>query len=221
MRFPKAPAGHGRTFPVPVAGIPAVLGLVTIGVALAFAAPAAADPLPPADPAAPVDPVPAPPDPGAGVPAPAPAPLALGPLGAIGVPGGMDALLLGQTAAPALPGTQPATPAASTNVFDYSQFLNPQNYRVPTPDQVSPYQLAPGEPGPFQRIDALKGVHAIGHGAIGRMPIEQLSEPLPGTAPPPGTNIPMGPLQNLAPDPAVPDPAPPLVPGDPALPPPP
>ena len=91
------------------------------------------------------------------------------------------------------------------SILDESQFLNPLNYRVPTPDQAteygSPYQLAPGVPGPFARVDGLKGQHAIVHGALGRMPIGELSQPLDGTAPPPGTAIPAGPMQNL-PDPA-------------------
>jgi hypothetical protein len=63
-----------------------------------------------------------------------------------------------------------------------------------------------------------KGLHAIGHAALGRMPRVELGQPLPGTAPPPGTAIPLGLVQFL-PDPAelvAPDPAvlvpPPLAP---------
>ena len=91
--------------------------------------------------------------------------------------------------------------------------LLPQYYRMPTPDMTSPYQLTQDAPaGPFARVDAFKGVHALLHGALGRMPADQLGDPLPGTAPPPGFVIPAGPEQFL-PDPAaLPDPAPPPLP---------
>jgi hypothetical protein len=132
-------------------------------------------------------------------------------------------LLLGQTPVPAVAGTAPAAPP-NVDILDGTQLLMPQNYRVPTPDQTSPYQLAPGVPGPFARVDAYKGVHAMLHGALGRMPADQLGQPLPGTAPPPGTNIPAGPEQFL-PDPAAPPPpatpgvpGAPVAPADPALP---
>ena len=161
-------------------------GLAATAAAMAFVAAAAADPEPLADPAAP------PPQPGVAM---------LGPLGALPGPGGAD-FLLGQYPVPSAPGAQGAAPP-DVSVLDAGQFLNPLNYRVPTPDQVSPYELAPGTPGPFARVDAMKGAHAIVHGALGRMPLGQLSEPLPGTAPPPGTQLPAGPVQNL-PDPIAP-----------------
>lgn len=176
-------------------------GVTAFTAAMAFAAAAAADPEPPADPGAP------PLQPGVAM---------LGPLGALPGPGGAD-FLLGQYPVPSAPGAQGAAPP-DVSVLDAGQFLNPLNYRVPTPDQVSPYQLAPGTPGPFARVDAMKGAHAMVHGALGRMPLGQLSEPLPGTAPPPGTQLPAGPVQNL-PDPLAPDqvPAPlPLGPEQPA-----
>jgi hypothetical protein len=175
---------------------------------LAFPAVAAADP-PPVDPAAPVDAAPLA-DPAA-IPPPGPPPgMVLGPLGAVTGGSPLD-LILGQYPVPSAPGGQPAAPP-SADLLNAGQFLNPTNYRVPPPDQVSPYPLAQGEPGPFARVDGLKGLHAIVHGALGRMPADQLSEPLPGTAPPPGTNIPAGPVQNL-PDPAI---AEARVPADPA-----
>jgi len=112
-------------------------------------------------------------------------------------------LLLGQYPTPALPGAaQPVGP--SPDILAAGSFLNPSNYRVPAPDQVSPYPLQEGvPPGPFARIDGLKGLHAMVHGALGRMPAGDLSEPLPGTAPPAGTAIPVGPEGNLA-DPSAP-----------------
>jgi hypothetical protein len=130
-------------------------------------------------------------------------------------------MLLGQTPAPAVAGSTPAAPP-TVDVLNGSQMLMPQTYRVPAPDQVSPYPLQTGvPPGPFARVDAFKGVHAMVHGALGRMPADQLGQPLPGTAPPPGTNIPAGPEQFL-PDPAAPPspaaPGAPAVPGAPAAP---
>jgi hypothetical protein len=142
---------------------------------------------------------------------------ALGPLGAIAGGGaGAQGYLLGQNAAPSVSGDG-ATPAAQTpDVLDSGQFLLPSNYRMPDydPDSVSPYALTEGTPpGPFARIDAFKGAHSMAHGAIGRMPIGDLGQPLPGTAPPPGTNIPVGPVDGL-PDPGAPPPPflPPLPP---------
>ena len=95
------------------------------------------------------------------------------------------------------------------------QFMNPLNFRMPPPDQVSPYGLGTGDLNAPGRINTAKGVHAYLHAGLGRMPREQLSEPLPGTAPPPGTNIPAG-LGNNLPEPPVPE-APPL-PGAPPVP---
>lgn len=93
------------------------------------------------------------------------------------------------------PGPDPLTSGLS---------LLPQNYRMPTGDQASPYQLAPNDtPSPFGRIDAWKGVHALAHGGLGRMPGGDLGQPLPGTDAPPGVNIPAG-LEQFYVDPAVP-----------------
>lgn len=103
-------------------------------------------------------------------------------------------MVLGESLAPGASGVDPLNAA---------QLLFPQNYRMPTPDMESPYLLTQGAPpGPFARVDGMKGVHALLQGALGRMPADQLGDPLPGTAPPPGTNIPAGPEQFL-PDPAV------------------
>jgi hypothetical protein len=59
----------------------------------------------------------------------------------------------------------------------------------------------------------MKGAHALWHGAMGKLTPDQLGEPLPGTAPPPGTAIPQGLVDFL------PDPAPDLPPEPPAPPP--
>jgi hypothetical protein len=176
----------------------AATGVLAVGAAVASSAIAAADP-PPADPAIPVaDQAPPPPPPG-------PEMGTMGPLGATPSAYGID-VLLSQHPAPAAPGQdQPAAPLPMA-VLNDGQFLNPNNYRVPPADQDSPYALAQGEPGPFARVDGLKGLHAMLQGAMGRMPLDQLSEPLPGTAPAPDVRIPAGPEQNL-PDPAAPVPA--------------
>lgn len=136
----------------------------------------------------------------------------MGPLGFTPGASGFD-LLLSQAPAPALPGQQPAVPVMQTDALNSAAFLLPSQYRVPTPEenQVSPYQLPlVTDPGPFARVEGWKGMHALAHDGIGRMPIGELSQPLAGTAPPPGTALPPGPLQNLPPDPSVPEPAPPL-----------
>lgn len=72
--------------------------------------------------------------------------------------------------------------------------LDPKTYRMPDPgQQPSPYVLTQGAPpGPFAFVEALKGTHAMVHGALGRMPGEDLGTALPGTAPPPGTALPPG-----------------------------
>lgn len=169
------------------------------GAALAFAGSATADPVPPGPPG-PADsapPAPPPPDPG-----PALTPTTSFSNYVAGISGLGPELMLGQSPVPALPGT--TTPAAlpSADVLNAAQLLAPQNYRVPSADQTSPYILEQGvPPGPFARINEWKGVHAMVHGALGRMPADQLGQPLPGTAPPPGVNIPAGPEQFL-PDPA-------------------
>ena len=180
-------------------GAAAMAGII----AVSAAAGAAADPLPPVDPAAPAVPA------ASGPPAPltGPAVSALGPLGAIPGLAGSD-FLLSQYPVPSAPGGVAAAPP-NFDVLNAAQFLNPLNYRVPTPervpDQVSPYVLAPAtDPGPFARVEALKGQHAMLQGALGRMPIGELSTPLDGTAPPPGSVIPAGPEQNL-PDPVLPN----------------
>lgn len=81
----------------------------------------------------------------------------------------------------------PTDPMAPTGI------LMPQYYRMPSGEADSPYVLQTDvPPGPFDRVNAWKGVHALLHGSMGRMPRDDLSQALPGTAPPPGTNIPAG-----------------------------
>lgn len=87
-----------------------------------------------------------------------------------------------------------------------------ENFRMPSGDEVSPYVLQTNvEQGPFARVNAFKGAHALGHAGLGRMPGHLLGTPLPGVEPPPGTNIPAGLEQYYVP-PAAPADVPPPVP---------
>lgn len=92
--------------------------------------------------------------------------------------------------------------AITPDMLGTAALLFPQNYRMPGDDQLSPYPLTEGvPPGPFARVDAYRGVHALLHGALGRMPRDQLGVPLPGTLPLPGTVLPPGLEQFLPPSP--------------------
>lgn len=170
-------------------------GALLCAIPIVTAATAVADPGDPAPldpgPAAAVPDVGSAPDPGAPAEPAPPQVQSLGPLGAAGL--SMDQFLLGQR----VPSDDPGAPVPNTDLLSAGQFLNPTQYRVPGDGADNQYQLQPGTPGPFARVDGLKGTHAMLHGALGRMPAPQLSEPLPGTAPPAGTNIPVGPVGNL------------------------
>ena len=177
------------------------LGAVVVGLAIAAAAPATADP--------------APPDPALIVPAPvaeAPAPLsdtAPPPSGDAAAPssaqqtksnpvGTLTDLLRGAAAAESAdPAVQQSVSA--TNPLASVSLLMPQNFGMPTGDQPSPYALGENAPSGFARVDAYQGVHALLHGALGRMPGSELGQPLAGTAPPPGTAVPPGLVQYFDP----------------------
>lgn len=119
------------------------------------------------------------------------------------------------TADPAPAGTPASDPLAAVGL------LMPQNFGMPDGDQISPYTLSPNSPSGFARIDAYQGVHALLHSGLGRMPRDQLGQPLPGTAPPPGTALPPGLAQFYQDPAAVPPPVERAVtapPADPLLP---
>jgi hypothetical protein len=207
----------------------AAAGFIAVGAAVAFAATAAADPPPP-------EPLPVP---GAPEPPPPPGPpipmlgAPLGPQGlgvlaqngqeqnpaALGAPPvfGLDqTTVLGQNAVPAAPG---ADPGVVPNLNPFNNAYGPQQCLVPSaPGKCEQFDVAPGQENSdvtrrewlgryvdMYRAGMLKG------GLLGQTPQEQLGEPLPGTAPPPGTNIPPG-LVQFQPDPPPPPGAPPLVP---------
>lgn len=173
-------------------------GFAAFGLAVWMAAPAVADPA--ADPTLIVPPA-------------ADAPSAPGPAPAVSAAqqtkadpvGTLTDLLRGATqTAPLNPavvqGVTPANPLASVGL------LMPQNFGMPTGEEPSPYVLGENAPSGFARVDAYQGVHALLHGALGRMPGDQLGQALPGTAPPPGTAVPPGLVQYF-------EPVPPAVPG--------
>ena len=145
-------------------------------------APAGAEPVPPPEPVVPAPALPLPP-----APPPTAAELTAEDPGA---------------ALTGLIGTGAAVAAITPDMLGTASLLFPQNYRMPGDDQLSPYPLTEGvPPGPFARIDAYRGVHALLHGALGRMPRDQLGVPLPGTAPLPGAVLPPGLEQFLPPPP--------------------
>jgi hypothetical protein len=188
-----------------------VVGVLAVGTAVASAAAAAADPAPPvpADPAAPTGP----PDPG-------PPATAMDTMtGILGQstssPTGFD-LLLSQSPVPGVPGNQPAAPMG-VSALDSPQYLFGPNMKLSEQGQQSMYSTGPTDPNappPSGRIDGLQRAHGIWHQGMGRLDLAQLGQPLPGTAPPPGTNLPPGPEQFL-PDPPPPPgaPLPPPLPG--------
>ena len=151
--------------------------------------------------------------------------------GALGAPAvvGLDQnSILGQNAIPSAPGGGPGV-VPNLNVFNNAYGI--QQYEKPSaPGHGEQFDVAPGDENAdvsrrewlgryvdMYRAGMLKG------GLLGQMPKQQLGESLPGTAPPPGTNIPPG-LVEFQPDPAAPPdgaPVPPPAPGAPPLLPPP
>jgi hypothetical protein len=204
---------------------------ITVAAAIAFAATATADP-PPPDPSPPVPAdSPAPPPPGPTVPLMG-APLGPNGLGvlaqngqdanpaALGAPPvvGIDSTtVLGQNPTPAPPG---ADPGAIPNLNVFNNAYGVQQCLTPSaPGKCEEFDVAPGQENAdvsrrewlgryidMYRAGMLKG------GLLGQMPQEQLGESLPGTAPPPGTNIPPG-LVQFQPDPPPPPGAPVPPPG--------
>lgn len=198
----------GRKAKVPNISAVVAVGSLMVGAAVVGPAVATADPAP--QPPPPVDAAPPVPVPvlgsdlgpnglsvlgQAGDPAP-------GPLGAPSVPGLDGTTVLGQNAAPSAPG---AGPGVTPNLRAFNNAYGPQQNLVPSaPGEGEQFDVAPGEENAdvnartwmgryidMYRAGMLKG------GLLGQVPQEQLGEPLPGTAPPPGTNIPSGLGQDL------------------------
>jgi hypothetical protein len=190
----------GTTVAKRVAANIAAAGLLSVGTAVGCAATAAADPPPPV-PADPADPAP-PPDPAAWDPA-APPQTALGTMSAVlnqstPSPTGFD-LLLSQTSVPGTPGGQPPAPP-DLSVVNTLPYLFGPNEKLSEQGQQSMYSAGATDlnaPAPTGRIDAFQRAHGLWHEGLGRLDQGQLGQPLPGTAPPPGTNLPPGPVQFL------------------------
>jgi hypothetical protein len=192
------------------------VAVLMVGAAVFGPAVVAADPAPPPSP--PVDPAPPVTVPvlgsdlgpnglavlgQAGDPAP-------GPLGAPNITGLDGTTVLGQNAAPSAPG---AGPGVTPNLQAFNNAYGPQQNLVPSaPGEGQQFDVAPGDENAnvnartwmgryidMYRAGMLKG------GLLGQVPQEQLGEPLPGTAPPPGTNVPSG-LGEFLPGPGDPPP---------------
>jgi hypothetical protein len=222
----------------------AVAGFLAVGAAVAFSATAVADDGPPPDPAVPVDPGAPPPPPPVGPTIPilgAP----LGPQGfnilaqngvpsapgALGMPADINTnpqALLQQNVAPSAPGV--GAPGAPINLNALNNaYVMPQNEKPAAPGKGTEVGVDPGQEnadlGRFSYVQQWHDLYKAGDLKgilLGRVPQDQLGQPLPGTAPQPGTNIPPGLVQDL-PDPAAPPTpgAPPPAPGAPVLLPPP
>jgi hypothetical protein len=140
--------------------------------------------------------------------------------GAMGAPNvaGLDTTaVLGQNPAPAPPGAAPGAPP-NLNVFNNAYGIA-QNVQPAAPGQGQQFDVAPGQENAnvnrrdwFGRFPDMQRAGLLKGGLVGQMPQEQLGEPLPGTAPPPGTNIPSGLVQFL-PGPPPPEAPPPMPPG--------
>jgi hypothetical protein len=195
-------------------------GFLTVGAALAFPAAAAADPPPPDPVAAPAEPTAPSPPPGPTVPLMG-APLGPNGLGvltqtgqganpaALGAPpvSGIDSTtVLGQNPVPAAPGGDPGV-VPNLNVFNNAYGVQ-QCLKPSAPGKCEEFGVAPGDENAdvnrrqwFGRYIDMYRAGMLKGGLLGQMPQEQLGEPLPGTAPPAGTNIPPG-LVQFQPDPA-------------------
>ncbi|MGV9803369.1 hypothetical protein ACWDTP_35485 [Mycobacterium sp. NPDC003449] len=120
--------------------------------------------------------------------------------------------LLGQYPVPSAPGGPPPTDAPGLRAFNNGNFF-PQNEKPSAPGQGTVVGVQPGEENAdISGLDWLRQMHTLYRngnlhgGMLGQVPKEQLGQPLPGTAPPPGTNIPPGLAENL---PVPADPVPP------------
>ena len=131
-----------------------------------------------------------------------------GRLGAPQVPGLDVSTLLGQQAVPSAPGAAPGAPP-KLNLFNNGYGIA-QNVEPAAPGQGQQFDVAPGQENAdvsrrewlgryidMYRAGMLKG------GMLGQMPQQDLGKPLPGTAPPPGTNLPPGLVQFQPPPPTA------------------
>ena len=174
-------------------------GMLAAGAAVASSATAAADPPLPLPPPAPADPAPAP----TGFLPPAGTLQSFLPEGGMAPGSGYD-FLLGQAPMPTASGGQAApvivgadgqpVPAAQSPTFldqQAIQPLKPTNFALAGQGQQSFYSNTPAAPGapPPGFLENAKGAHGIWNYQMGKLTPDQLGQPLPGTAPPPGTKF--------------------------------
>lgn len=181
---------------------------VLLAVALGWSAAAAAQPVPTPPPGPPPTAPPGPAVPILGQPL---APAGLGVLAQHGVPdpgplglppvAGLDpGTVLGQNATPSAPGVGPGTPP-HLGVF-HNALGVPQHVVPSAPGQGPQFDVAPGQEnaptGAREWLGRYVDLYRDGRlrgPLLGQRPQEQLGQPLPGTAPPPGTNLPAGPAR--------------------------
>jgi hypothetical protein len=126
----------------------------------------------------------------------------LGDIGDLVGNGTVDLLgLLGQKTLPAAPGEDPGTPPEAYPLNN--GYLLPQNVVPSAPGQGTVVGVAAGqENADTSAIDYLQRLHAsyqrggLTGAMLGQRSLDQLGEPLPGTAPLPGTPMPAGLGQN-------------------------
>ncbi|OAN31615.1 hypothetical protein, partial [Mycolicibacterium iranicum] len=134
------------------------------------------------------------------------------PAGSFGIPAvaGLDPnTVLAQNAVPSAPGAGPGTPP-NLNIFNNAYGI-PQYLEPSAPGEGVIFDVAPGQENAdvskrewFGRwIDMYRAGQLEG-GLFGQRPQAQLGQPLPGTAPPPGVNLPPGPAQFYVPPGTVP-----------------
>lgn len=134
-----------------------------------------------------------------------------GPLGVPAIPGIQPDTVLAQNAVPSAPGVGPGVPP---NLRAFNNAYGVAQNEVPSaPGQGQQFDVAPGDENLDvngrtwlgRYIDLYRDGRLRGS-LLGQLPQEQLGQALPGTAPPPGTNVPPGLVQFLPPppDPAVP-----------------
>jgi hypothetical protein len=146
------------------------------------------------------------------------------PLGTVGLD---PTTVLGQTPLPAAPGAGPGV-VPNLNPFN-NQYGIQQNLVPSAPGQGQIFDVPPGQEYAdvskrewFGRFIDMQREGMLRGGLLGQAPQESLGQPLPGTAPPPGTNVPPGLVQYLPEPPPPPDaPVPPGAPPLPVIPPPP
>ncbi|MGB5150653.1 MAG: hypothetical protein WBN99_11980 [Mycobacterium sp.] len=141
-------------------------------------------------------------------------PVGPGVFGAPAVTGLDRNTVLGQLPAPSAPGDNPGTPPSLNpfnNGYGIGQCLTPS-----APGKCEQFDVEPGQENAdvnrrewFGRYIDMYRAGMLKGGLLGQLPQQQLGEPLPGTAPPPGTNIPPGLVQYLPDPPPPPDGAPP------------